>query len=66
MTKHPATKINDRNYEIAADGETVGFVLRYTLGKSPGWYFVAAHKRFTNRYPDSAAPAQTWQEAVPA
>lgn len=58
-------QINDRNHRVSADGETIGHVVHQTLGHRPGWYFVAAHKRLTNRYPDSDAPSATWREAMP-
>jgi len=57
--------INDRNHEISADGAIIGWVVKNTIGQKPGWYFIAAHKRFSNQYPDSVTPAPTWQAAVP-
>lgn len=60
-----AEQINDRNHRISAEGEVVGHVVRHTIGPAPGWYFVAAHKRLSNRYPDSTDPAPTWHEAMP-
>lgn len=58
-------KINDRNYEVSAAGEVVGWIVNRTLGQKPGWYFTAAHKRLSNQYPDSLTPAPTWQAALP-
>lgn len=56
--------INDRNREVYADGEHIGWVTYQSLGRDIGWSFTAAHKRLTNRYPDGPTVA-TWQEALP-
>jgi hypothetical protein len=61
-----AQKINDANYGVYADGEHVGWVINRTIGSERGWHFVAADKRFTNRFPDSVSPAATWQAAMPS
>lgn len=58
--------LNDRNREVYADGEHVGWVTYQPLGAAPGWTFTAVATRLTNRFPDGRVPAPTWQDALPA
>lgn len=54
--------INDRNREVFADGEHVGWVTFMSIGDI-GWTFTARDKRLTNRFPDGPT-APTWQAAL--
>lgn len=48
-----ASRNNAVNYSVHDDGAHVGFVMRYSVGRAAGWYFVAASRDLVERYPET-------------